>query len=158
MAIHYLNQCWCIVNWTLGNNLNEIQSKIQRFSLKKMHLKILSAEWQPPWLCLSELRVNLACAMASVCGVVRCWLADSLISCTQQLSFQEAALVTPRDLLPTVCQAKRKPSDTLEKRNGGPCWRWRLPKLSSQEGKDEFRLIQIELRLVMIDWKIKVEL
>ena len=31
----------------LGTNFSEIQSKIQKFSFKKMHLKMSSAKWQP---------------------------------------------------------------------------------------------------------------
>ena len=33
--------------WTLGTNISEIVSKIHTFSFKKMHLKMLSAKWQP---------------------------------------------------------------------------------------------------------------
>ena len=40
---HYLNQCWNVVSWTLRNKL---QWNLQRFSFKKMHLKI-SAKWCP---------------------------------------------------------------------------------------------------------------
>ena len=32
---------------TLGTNFNEISSEIQTFSVKKIHLKMSSAKWQP---------------------------------------------------------------------------------------------------------------
>ena len=38
--------------WTLGPNFSEIISKIHAFPSKKMHLKMLSAKWQP--FCLSH--------------------------------------------------------------------------------------------------------
>ena len=41
---HYLNQCWNIVNWTLGNKLQWNLIEIQTFSLKKIRLKMLSAK------------------------------------------------------------------------------------------------------------------
>ena len=43
---HYLNHCWLIVNWTLGNKLQRhfIQNKI---SFTKIHLKMSSAKWRP---------------------------------------------------------------------------------------------------------------
>ena len=47
---HYLNQCWVIVNWILWNlqiNFSEISILIYTFCVKKMHLKMLSAKWQP---------------------------------------------------------------------------------------------------------------
>ena len=42
---HYLNQCWNILNWTLRNKLQWI--KIDIFSFKKMHLKMLSGKCLP---------------------------------------------------------------------------------------------------------------
>ena len=43
---HYLNQCWNIVNSTLGTNFIEILNEIHTFSFKKMHLKMSSAKWR----------------------------------------------------------------------------------------------------------------
>ena len=40
---HYLNQCWNIVNWTLGTQCHEILIEI---FIQKMHLKI-SEKWRP---------------------------------------------------------------------------------------------------------------
>ena len=39
----------------LGTNVSEILIKIHTFSLKKMHLKMLSGKWQPFCLCLNML-------------------------------------------------------------------------------------------------------
>ena len=44
---HYLNQCWDIVNWTLGTNFSEISIKRKDLSFTKMQMKISSAKWQP---------------------------------------------------------------------------------------------------------------
>ena len=44
---HYLNQCWLIVNWALGNKLQGIRIEIQNFSFTKMRLKVSFAKWQP---------------------------------------------------------------------------------------------------------------
>ena len=52
---HYLNQCWNIVNWTLGTNFSEILIEINTFSFKKMHLKISSRRWRPFCLGLNVL-------------------------------------------------------------------------------------------------------
>ena len=41
-----LNQCWVIVNWTLGNKLQWNFIQIQNFSFTKIHLKILSEKWR----------------------------------------------------------------------------------------------------------------
>ena len=43
---HYLNQCWLTVSMTL-TNLSEIGIKLQKFSLIKMYLKMLSLKWLP---------------------------------------------------------------------------------------------------------------
>ena len=43
---HYLNQCWIIVNWSLGKKFNEILIEINTFSFKKMHLKMYPSEWR----------------------------------------------------------------------------------------------------------------
>ena len=40
---------------SLGTNVSEILSTIRRFSLKKMHLKLLSAKWRPFSLGLNVL-------------------------------------------------------------------------------------------------------
>ena len=42
-----LNQCWGIVNWSLGTSFSEISMEIQNFLFMKMHLKTPSAKWQP---------------------------------------------------------------------------------------------------------------
>ena len=43
---------------TLGTNFSEIISKIHTFSFKKMHLKTLSAKWQPFCLSLNVLMLH----------------------------------------------------------------------------------------------------
>ena len=50
-----INQCWNIVNWTLGTNFSEILIEIDTFSFKKMHLKMSSAKWRPFRLGLNVL-------------------------------------------------------------------------------------------------------
>ena len=42
---HYLNLCWQIVSWILGNKLEWI--KIQQIQFEKIHLKMSSANRQP---------------------------------------------------------------------------------------------------------------
>ena len=44
---HYLNQCWNIVDWTLGTNFSEMLIEIHTFSFKKIHSKMSSGKWQP---------------------------------------------------------------------------------------------------------------
>ena len=52
----YQNQCWNIVNWTLGNKLQwNLNWNTYIFSFTKMHLKLSSAKWQPFCLCLNVL-------------------------------------------------------------------------------------------------------
>ena len=48
---HYLNQCWFIIYWTIGNNISERGIKIEQFSFKKTNLTMTSATWWP--CCLS---------------------------------------------------------------------------------------------------------
>ena len=56
---HYLNQCWNIVNRTLGNKLQWNLNAIETFSFKEMHLKLSSAKWRPFCIGLSVLRQML---------------------------------------------------------------------------------------------------
>ena len=44
---HYLNQCWNIVNWTLGNKLRRNLNRNLYLSSKEMHLKMSSGNWRP---------------------------------------------------------------------------------------------------------------
>ena len=46
---HYLNQCWLIVNWILGNKLQQSSNRNTKLfiSFMKMHLQFLSAKWRP---------------------------------------------------------------------------------------------------------------
>ena len=53
----YMNQCWDIVNWTIGTNFSEIAIEIQTFSFKKMHLKMSYGKWRP--FCLGLQCVKL---------------------------------------------------------------------------------------------------
>ena len=47
---------------TLETKVNEILSKIQTFSLKKMHLKMLSEKWWPLWLIVECSKIkNMDC-------------------------------------------------------------------------------------------------
>ena len=55
---HYLNQCWNIVNWTLGKSFSEILTKIHIFSFKNMHLKMLSGNWQTFCLSLNVITIT----------------------------------------------------------------------------------------------------
>ena len=49
---HYLNQCWNIINWCIGNKL---LIGIQAFSFKEMYLKMFPEKWRPFCLCLNVL-------------------------------------------------------------------------------------------------------
>ena len=63
-----LSPVWCkAIIWTnaailsirpLGINFSEILFKIQKFSCKKMHLKMLLAKWRPFYLNLKMLTIN----------------------------------------------------------------------------------------------------
>ena len=53
MPSHYLNQCWNIVNWTLGTKFSGIWIEIYAFSFKKILLK-MSAKWRQFLLELNE--------------------------------------------------------------------------------------------------------
>ena len=63
MASHYMNQCCQAIIWTnigpligpLGTNFSETLIKINTFSFKKMHFKMLSGKWQPFCLGLNAL-------------------------------------------------------------------------------------------------------
>ena len=57
---HYLNQCWNIINFTLKNRFQWL-IKIHIFSFKKMHLKMLSAEWHLFCLGLNVITEILTC-------------------------------------------------------------------------------------------------
>ena len=52
---HYMNQCWNIVNSTLGTNFNEIVIEINIISFKKINLKMSSGKWRPFCLGLNVL-------------------------------------------------------------------------------------------------------
>ena len=73
--IHYLNQCWNIVNWTHGNKLQWNLIAIQTFSFRKMYLQMSSAKWRPFCLSLDVLRQRtLSC---------RCVIVATLCPCRQ---------------------------------------------------------------------------
>ena len=52
-ASHYLNQCWNIIG-PVGTNFSRILIEIDKFSFKKMHLK-MCGRWRPSCLSLSVL-------------------------------------------------------------------------------------------------------
>ena len=52
---HYLNQCWNIVTWTLGNKLQWTLIEIYIFLSEKMRLKLSSWNWRPFCLGLNVL-------------------------------------------------------------------------------------------------------
>ena len=52
---HYLNQCWNIVNWTIGNKFQWNINRNDTFSFKKIHLKMLPGKWRPFCLGLNVL-------------------------------------------------------------------------------------------------------
>ena len=54
MPSHYLNQCWNIVNWTLGNKLQWNFIQTRSFSFMQVDLKMLSGKW---WLFCLGLNV-----------------------------------------------------------------------------------------------------
>ena len=60
-AIIWTN-AWILLIEPLGTNFSEILIKIHKFSFKKMHLKMLSAKWQP--FCLG-LNVLTCCTIRS---------------------------------------------------------------------------------------------
>ena len=62
---HYLNQCCYLVDWTVKS---EIWIENQTFSLKKLHLKTLSAKWWP--FCFTP---NVS-SMTFHKAVGECWL------------------------------------------------------------------------------------
>ena len=55
----YLNQCWDIVNWALGNKLQWKFNQNSNISFKKMHLKMSSVKWRPFYLGLNVLMCML---------------------------------------------------------------------------------------------------
>ena len=59
MPNHYLNQCWHIVNWTLGTGFNENLIEISTILFKKTHEKMSSGKWQSFCLDLNMLNVLL---------------------------------------------------------------------------------------------------
>ena len=75
--ILYLNQCWYIVNWTLRDK-NEIFSKKQILSFRKMHLKISSAKLWPFCPGRDELRSELG----HYCDVIMGATASQIINLT----------------------------------------------------------------------------
>ena len=66
---HYLNQCWHVANDLLTNTFQWNHSQLLTFSFKKMHLKILSAKYQPFCLSLNVVMthvLNLPEALATL--------------------------------------------------------------------------------------------
>ena len=59
-ASHYLNQCWIIINCTLGKNSSEIWIKIKQFSCKKIRLKMSFAKWRPFCLGLNQMEKRIS--------------------------------------------------------------------------------------------------
>ena len=55
---HYLNQCWNIVNWALGNKFQWNLNRNVYIFIQEMHLKILSGKWRPFCLCSSESHLD----------------------------------------------------------------------------------------------------
>ena len=55
MPSHYLNQCWNIVNWIIGNKLQWNLNRNTHISFKKMHLKMSSGKLRPFCLGLNVL-------------------------------------------------------------------------------------------------------
>ena len=67
---HYLNQCWNIVNWTPGTNINEILLKIHTFSFKKIHFKMPSGKRRPFCLGLNLLIQNPNLIISELADVI----------------------------------------------------------------------------------------
>ena len=66
-----MNQCWNVVNWTLGTSFNEISIEIHTYSFKKMLLKMSSAKWRPFCFGLNASKwgvVMVTEPIASVCS------------------------------------------------------------------------------------------
>ena len=54
---HYLNQCWNIVGWTLGNKFHwNLIKRYNNISFKKIHLEMSFGKWRP--FCLD---LNVMC-------------------------------------------------------------------------------------------------
>ena len=63
---HYLNQCWNIVNWTLGNKLRwNLDRNSYIFIKKKVFWKCHLQKWQPACLDLSVLMFHSYCPKSS---------------------------------------------------------------------------------------------
>ena len=52
---HYLNQCWNIVNWNIGNKLQWNCNRNQYIFIPEMHLKMSFVKWLPTYLSLNVL-------------------------------------------------------------------------------------------------------
>ena len=55
---HYLDQCWLVINWTLGITL--IWTKMQQFPCTKLSLKMSSVRWRPFCLGVNLLGFQLS--------------------------------------------------------------------------------------------------
>ena len=75
----YLNQCWYIVNKTLGNKIQWNFNQNSNIFIKKMHLKMSSGKWHLFCLCLNVLikevpvgdatRASLAASLVELAGI-----------------------------------------------------------------------------------------
>ena len=54
-TIHYLNQWWNVVNWTLRNKLQWNFKWNPYIFIQEMYLNVSSAKWRPLCLCLNVL-------------------------------------------------------------------------------------------------------
>ena len=73
---HYLNQCWNIVNWTLGNKLQWNSNRNSNIFIKKMHLKMSSGKSRPFCLGLNVLMMLLAWLLLSFFSSLCCAQVD----------------------------------------------------------------------------------
>ena len=68
---HCLNQCWVIVNWSLGTNFSEFLIKIITFSFKKMCLKLSYAKCRLFCSSEEEFKMVYHTAVSSCLALIR---------------------------------------------------------------------------------------
>ena len=71
----YLNQCWSIVNWMLGKEIQWNFNRNYTFSFKKMNFKILPGKCQPSCLSLNVLKwiFSTQSVTSLLSGSIFCW-------------------------------------------------------------------------------------
>ena len=83
-------------------NFNDILIKIQQFAIKKMHLKMLSAKWQPFCLGLNVLKENLS-GSAGFYTKGHPLIKSNLIGPSEKLSWQPGCPVSNINIQGNFC-------------------------------------------------------